>query len=368
MTFEFPSRVRFAHEFQRRLRVALVGCGEQAQRNLLPGMRYAPLEVIATCDVDLTRAEAVGRQLGASRFYSAFDRLLADPELEAVCLATGYKETGEPWYPEQAAAALQSGLHVWMEKPPAASSSAIRELQRLRDQAGRQVAVGFMKIFSASVCKIHQLIGLPEFGRVTTISLRDPEKLPPAERRTDLRSMRFFLDHIVHPASVMQRLVGPVRRLYVEDEPGGGCVIALKFENDAAGVLHMPWGQSGSAPMERLEVVGEGANVVMEANTRITYYRPGHRGIGEYVYGRTADFTTSLDTAPLQWEVDGYSGEPFNMHVFYQGYAPELIYFATTVLAGESIRLGSLEDAFQVMRFFEACQQPSGQSIELSAS
>ena len=104
MTFRFPSRVRFWHEYEKRLRVGFVGCGEQAQRNLLPSMQYAPIELVAVCDVDAARAETVAGRVGARRWYTDLDQLLQDDELEAVCLATGYKDSGEPWYPEQAGA------------------------------------------------------------------------------------------------------------------------------------------------------------------------------------------------------------------------------------------------------------------------
>ena len=357
--------VEFNVEVDRRLRVAVVGCGGQAFRNVLPSFAYAPVQLVSTCDTVPERAERYASFFGAERWHRDYDELLSAEDLDAVFLVTGYDRDGRPLYPALAAKALRAGLHVWMEKPPAASSAEIVELLALSGAAGRQVAVGFMKMFSSAVTKVHELMRREDFGRPTTFYLRDPEKLPPLRDRHDLRAMTFFLDHIVHPASVMQRLMGPLDRIYVEEGPAGEALAALKFRSGAAGCLHLPWGQSGTSPMERLEVVGEGANVVVERNTEVTYYRPGTRGRGEYAYGRIPDFTTGDDEAPLHWAMDGYSGQPFNMHIFYQGYAHQIRYFCACVLSGRPVEIGGLADAWHVMRLFEAFREPSGQVVEL---
>ncbi|MEV4412406.1 Gfo/Idh/MocA family oxidoreductase [Catellatospora sp. NPDC049609] len=362
----FSSRIKFAYEHPRRLRVAVVGCGGQAYRNILPCFQYAPVELVAVCDAIPERAEAYARQFGAAEVYQDLTALLESADVDAVLLATGYDEDGRPRYPEQAKQVLRSGRHAWIEKPPAASSAELAELHRESTVAGRQVGVGLMKMFSTSVNRVAQIISQPEFGAPTTLYLRDPEKLPPAAERNNLDSMHWFLDHIVHPASVLQRLMGPVRRLYTEEGPDGEPIFTIKFQNGAAGVLHMPWGMSGNSPMERLEVVGQGANVVVENNTRITYYRPGHRGVGDYEYGRIPDFTSELDVAPLHWEMDSYSGQPYNLNLFVQGYAQEIIYFATQLLAGKDIEIAGLRDAWHVMRFYEACAQASNQVVEFT--
>jgi predicted dehydrogenase len=359
----YSSRVPFAIEIEHRLRVALVGCGGQAYRNILPSLHYAPVELVATCDALSGRAESYARQFGAPTWYDSYERLLEQEELDAVLLATGYDADGRPRYPVQAAQALASGRHVWIEKPPAASCAEIEALKAASRDACRQVGVGFMKMFTPTAAKLVAILADPDFGRPTTAYLRDPQGLPPLADRRDPREMVYFLDHIVHPVSLLHRLLGPIRHLYLEEGPGNEPIFTLKFHNGAAGVLHMPSGSAGTSPMERLEIVGEGANVVAENNTRIVYYRRGARGRGQFEYGRIPDFTTAEECAPLFWEIDGYSGQPFNMHIFYQGYANELIYFASRVLAGEPIEIGSLDDAWHVTRFFEACAEAPNQVV-----
>ena len=362
----FASRLVYGFEAERRVRAGFAGCGGQAFRNLLPCFQYAPVDLVATCDVDGDRAAAFARQFGARRSYSDLAAMLDAEDLDAVFVATGYGADGRPNHCALATQVLAAGAHVWIEKPPAASVAEIDALAAAAAAAGRQVAVGFMKMFSPAVTKVAEITRYPEFGEVTSFYLRDPQSLPPPGQREDLVEMRWFLDHIVHPVSVLHRLVGPLRRLYVDEGPAHDPVISVRAANGAAGTLHMPGNQSPTCPMERLEVVGEGANVVVDNTVRLTYYRPGTRGAGTFEYGRIGDYIGPDDAAPIAWDLDCYSGQPFNANVFYQGYAQEILYFADCVLHGKPVEIGGLDDAREVMRFFEACQQPSGQVIDLA--
>lgn len=360
-----PARVDYVHEFAQRLRVGLAGCGGQAFRNILPAFRFAPIDLVAVCDVDRARAASFAAFTGAPSVYSDYAAMLASERLDAVFLATGYDERSVPTYPSLAAKALAAGCHVWMEKPPASTSADIERLYQLKQDAGREVAVGFMKMFTPTAGRVKTIISQPEFGPITSLYLRDPEMLPPREARSDPRRMVYLLDHLVHPVSLVHYLAGPVRRVYVEEGAGGAAIIVMKFASGASGVLHMPWGQSKTSPMERLEVVGKGANVTVERGTKLTYYRPGHLGNAPQDYGRNGDFTGLDAHAPLSWELDGYSGQPYNMHVFYQGYAGEIIYFCDRILTGQPIEVGGLTDAWHVIRLYEAVRDATDDPVTL---
>lgn len=358
--------LRYRHEFDRCLRAAVVGCGGQAFRNILPAFNYAPVDLVATCDVEVDRAASYARQFGARRWYSDLDRLLGEQEVDAVFLLTGYDEDGYPRYPAQAAQVLEAGCHVWIEKPPAARVEDVERMREASVRVGLQVGVGFMKLFSPGIRKVRELLDRPEFGKPTTMYLRDPEMLPEEAERPDLTRMVYLLDHFAHPASVIHHLMGPVTRVYIERAGNGAAFILLAFRNGASGVLHMPWGQSGLSPKERLEIVGEGANVVLDNNSCLTYYRPGHPGVGQFEYGRVGDYTSSVDQAPLRWVIDNYSGQPFNMHLFSQGYAPEIIDFCDRVLTGTPVTTAGLADAWHVTRLFEALRGGDGSPIEFN--
>jgi len=122
--------LRYRHEFDRCVRAAVVGCGGQAFRNILPAFNYAPIDLVATCDLDARRAESYAAQFGARRWYVSLEQLLERENLDAVFLLTGYDEHGLPRYPAQAVQVLEAGHHAWIEKPPAAR---VDDVERMRD-------------------------------------------------------------------------------------------------------------------------------------------------------------------------------------------------------------------------------------------
>src|SRR5205823_1108594 len=128
---------------------------------------------------------------------------LEDERPEAVFLVTGYRPDGRPTYPELALQALAARAHVWMEKPPAATTDEIREVRAAAERAGRQVMVGLKKAFFPAIRKAKAISQTPEFGPVTSITARYPQSLPVQERKGDPKAMLGFLDHLCHPASIL---------------------------------------------------------------------------------------------------------------------------------------------------------------------
>jgi predicted dehydrogenase len=130
-----------------RIRAGFIGCGSHSFRNIYPALQFAPIELVATCDLDERKAAAFARQFGAETCFSDHRRMLDEADLDAVLIVTNYDERGRPRYPALAADCLQAGCHVWIEKPPAASCAELEGLQQVAHEAGRHVMVGFKKMF-----------------------------------------------------------------------------------------------------------------------------------------------------------------------------------------------------------------------------
>jgi predicted dehydrogenase len=206
--------------------------------------------------------------------------------------------------------------------------------------------------FPANV-KAAEIAASPEFGGVASVGLRYPQSLPAVERRADARAMQGFLDHLCHPTSILQRIAGPVERFSYEREGiNGGLAVSMRFVSGAVGALHLAGGSSATAPLERLEIVGKGANVVVENGCRLTYYRPGRRGEGGY--GRAGSFIGGDDGAPLHWEPEFSLGQLYNKGLFLLGYAPELLAFCEAALNNEPPEHAGLADALSITRLYEA--------------
>lgn len=361
--------VSYQFEYDRRIRCAFIGAGDHAFRNIYPTLQYAPVDLLAVCDLRADRAAAYARMFGAARAYADHHEMLACERPEAVFIVTGYDvATGRVQATDLAMDCLRAGAHVWMEKPAAASVAEVRALQDVAASAQRHVLVGLKKVFTPAVEKVATIIASESFGPVSSVYLRYPQGVPPFEERATPSSMLGLLDHIYHPAAILNHLLGPIDRFCYEWEPQtGSSVASLRFYSGAVGTLHLAAGSARSAPLERLEVVGRDANVVVDNGVRVTYYRAGANGPG---YGRSASYLTDDATAPLFWEPEFSLGTLSNKNLFYLGYVQEVLHFCDSALSGRPPTKGTLTQALQIMQLFEAYQRvPAGvpTSLPLSA-
>jgi predicted dehydrogenase len=347
------SYITYNHEYQRKLKTTFIGCGEHAQRNIYPTFQYAPVDLVAVCDLDLGRAEACARQFGAQRAYYDYHEMLQKEQPEVVFVVTDYDKDSRPRYPKLTIDCLSAGAHTWIEKPPAASSQEIREMMKVSAQAGKHVGVGFKKMFVPANQKAREIVQSPEFGLISSVTARYPLALPPPEERSSAKKMQSFLDHIVHPHSVLNYLAGGLESIFIRrNQRISSSIVSLRFKSGSIGALHLSQGQSDRSYLERTEVIGEGANVVIENNLRLTYFRRA-RPPGDY--GRAGSyFDENIDHAPLVWEPEFSLGQLYNKGIFLLGYAGEVIYFTSRLLEGKAPEIGTLNNALELLKIYEA--------------
>ncbi|MCX7805543.1 MAG: aldo/keto reductase [Planctomycetota bacterium] len=95
-----------------KLRWGIIGAGRIA-RAFASGVRHSRLcELVAVGSRAQESADAFGREFGLSRCYAGYEKLLADPDVQAVYIATPH-----PMHAEWAIKAAEAGKHVLCEKP-----------------------------------------------------------------------------------------------------------------------------------------------------------------------------------------------------------------------------------------------------------
>ena len=357
-------RIKYNSDYRRRIRAGFIGCGGHSYRNVFPTFQYAPVELIAVCDLDPERAANAARMFGAQMFYTNYRKMLASERLDAVFVVTDYDSEGKPQYPEIAIDAMNAGCCAWIEKPPASSAAEIRRMMAVEKKTGKFVMVGFKKMFFPAIQELKRIIGTKEFGGVGSISLKYPQPMLPDSKRKSMKNMTWFLDHLVHPASIMRYLMGPVESLFfLRTDLNADSVSAITFKSGAVGTLHLSGGASQTSPLERVEVVGKRANAVVENGVRLTYYRPGSRGEGGYSHG--SSFIGKSSHAPIIWEPEFSLGETCNKAIFLLGYVGEVIEFCDCVLAKRRPEVSGLDDALDIMKFYDAFKGQSGKLVRI---
>jgi predicted dehydrogenase len=148
------------------VRIAVVGLGYWGP-NLLRNLHQLPrAEPVIACDRDpntLARARAHYPALRTTRW---FDEVLADDGVDAVVIATPVATH----YP-LARAALESGKHVMVEKPLAASSRDAEDLIELAHENNLVLMPGHTFLYSPAVIAIADLIDRGALGEIYFLSM-----------------------------------------------------------------------------------------------------------------------------------------------------------------------------------------------------
>lgn len=145
--------------------VAVVGLGYWGP-NLLRVLSDNPnVEVRWICDLDTERLTRYGRRYPAADVTTRFERVLNDPDVQAVIIATPV----HTHYP-LAAQALEAGKHVFVEKPLAQSSEMADDLAELAHERHRILMCGHTFIYSPPVRAIKKLLESGTLGDIFFIS------------------------------------------------------------------------------------------------------------------------------------------------------------------------------------------------------
>lgn len=354
------------------IRAGCIGCGSHAFRNIFPTFQFAPVKLVATCDLDLARAEAFAAKFGAQAAYADYRAMLDKEQLDAVFVVVGYDARGRPPYPKIAADCLDAGRHVWVEKPPAATCAEVETMQQAAAASGRNAMVGLKKMFFPANEKAMELMGRPDFGRPSLALLQYPQYVPTrGEFARYLDGERVapvvgFLDHLCHPASLLVFLLGMPESLFYERSGNGAGLATFRFASGALASLALTHGQSYHGGIEHTTIVGEnGRHIVVDNNIRVRYHRspPREPGLG---YGSTPDFFRGApEEVTAAWEPEFSLGQLYSKGLFLLGYYGEVNEFARSILEGRPPAKGTLEHAWQVTRIFEAFAEGPGRQIPL---
>ena len=144
------------------IRVATIGFRSQGGSHIsslrsLKGVRYAAL-----CDVDRKVLEAKAKDIGPVATYTDLRKLLENPEIDAVTIATP-----NHWHSLAAIWAIQAGKDVYVEKPVSHNVWEGRQLVKAAKKHGRIVQTGTQTRSSPGIAEAVRYVQSGELGRIT---------------------------------------------------------------------------------------------------------------------------------------------------------------------------------------------------------
>jgi len=181
----------------RKLRVAIIGCGGIANGKHMPSLsKIEAVEMVAFCDLVKERAEKAAKEYGTpdAKVYTDYKELLKDESIDVVHVCTPNKS-----HADITVAALESGKHVMCEKPMAKTAADARRMVEAAKRTGKKLTIGYQNRFRS-----------------------DSEYLYAACRRGDLGEIYFAKAHAIRRRAV------PTWGVFLnEEEQGGGPLIDI---------------------------------------------------------------------------------------------------------------------------------------------
>jgi myo-inositol 2-dehydrogenase/D-chiro-inositol 1-dehydrogenase len=311
------------------VRVGFIGCGTHASMNLYPSLRFTPARLVAAADLHAERRERIARVYNVERVYDDYGKLLeAERDLDAVLVS------GPPALHHAAAvAAMERGLHVFCEKPPSEDLAQAEEMLAVSERTGRICMVGFMKRFAQKYAMAKEISEREEFGRPSHLLLRYSFKTG-GQRRGFLAGMGS------HPFDLARHFMGDYVRVHaLWSGAGGGLTLTLSAEFAAGGTGVIVMTSLAPAVVERLELTGEGAMIVVDDVATLEYY-PRVETVWQPAVKEVRRPNMALQT-------------PENSGLFLQGYAGEVGAFIEAVRTGTPPPCATIADGVEMMRIVE---------------
>jgi predicted dehydrogenase len=295
------------------IRVGAVGCGGHATSTIWPLFSLAGLNCVAAWSRSTERVESATARFGIPRAYTDFEQMLDECDLDGVVVVVP-----PAGFSPLVRSAIERGIHVFAEKPGAASASEAIEIAEAAEKKRVVAMVGYMKRFGTAYARAKELTGTADFGPLTIASFKWTMG-PMSEEHSSLESWLF--ENPIHHVDLARFFCGELESWDAQLATSAGDEFALAVNARAAGggVVSMQLSTTGSWEQhnERVEVQGIGASVMVD-NVDTCVSRPAGQ-------------------PELVWRPNYTVPEPRTSSASTGGFLPELSAFADAITTGKPV-------------------------------
>ena len=146
------------------IKFAIIGCGRIAQRHAEHIHNQGKL--LAVCDVDKEKADALALKYGAKAYYDIDELLANEKEIDviAVCSPNGL-------HAEHSIKSLNAGFHVLCEKPLAIKSADCGKMIQAAERANKRLFSIKQNRYNPPVEAVKKIVDEGRLGKINSIQL-----------------------------------------------------------------------------------------------------------------------------------------------------------------------------------------------------
>lgn len=196
-----------------RIRWGIIGCGDVTETKSGPAFqKIENSKLVAVMRRSAEKAEDYARRHGVPRWYGDADQLIADPEVDAVYVATPPSS-----HAEYAIQAARAGKPVYVEKPMARNYAECEQMIAACEAAAVPLFVAYYRRCLPSFLKVKELVDFGAIGdvRFVTLSLFYPAQEEglgelPWRVLPEIAGAGYFFDLGSHQLDYLDYLFGPI--------------------------------------------------------------------------------------------------------------------------------------------------------------
>ena len=196
------------------VRWGIIGCGDVCELKSGPAFyKTEGSSLAAVMRRNAFKAEDYAKRHGVARWYSDAGQLIADPEVDAVYIATPPSS-----HAEYAIRAMRAGKPVYVEKPMAASYIECEEMNTVSCETGVPLLVAYYRRSLPYFLKIKEIIDSGEIGEIISVHIRFRSPANPQDSAPDkpwhvqpeIAGAGYFYDMACHTLDILDFLLGEI--------------------------------------------------------------------------------------------------------------------------------------------------------------
>jgi len=271
------------------VRVGVIGAGWIAGAHLATLRALAEVEVVAVCDVDEARAREAG---GSAPAYTDWSELIAREAPDALFVCTPPLA-----HRDVTVAALEQGIHVYLEKPIARGLEDARAIVDAAERSDAVCAVGYQWRAVDVLADLRDALQGQEVGLLIGISTGPTQTRPwfldrsqgggnlleRASHQIDLeRAVGGEVVAVQAAASSVALGQGQGERGDIDD----AAALALQFSNGGLGAIQVAWTRDGLPGAYSLDVLASESSLHLELDPEFSLRGQSR---GEHVEARSRE-------------------------------------------------------------------------------
>ncbi len=316
-----------------------IGCGDVVERKSGPAFSdIAGSDVVAVMSRTEERARSYAERHGIKRWYTDAQKLIDDPEVNAV-----YVATPPSTHAIMAIMAMRAGKPVYVEKPLAATYDDCIRINRVSEETGQPCFVAYYRRYLPYFQRVKQIVGDGTLGRIMNVQIRfavpprscDYEESLPWRLQPEIAGGGYFYDLAPHQLDILQDIFGVIVKasgfcanrgeLYQAEDNVSACFL---FENGLPASGSWCFTGHESAREDRIDIIGELGTLsfsVFEQNPIVLMTSEGRQVIDipypqyvqmpivksviEDLQGFGLCTSTSVSATPVNWVLDRILGK-----------------------------------------------------------